>query len=226
MSAAAIHDPAVLVLFVGGALALAGVAAYAASAVERKRSAALADIALRMGFTYEAKVPEDRAAALGPFHLFKRGHSRIGRNLMTRKAGDGEVSVLDYQYTTGGGKSSHTHRQTVAIFPGVGAALPEFTLGPEHWWDRIGQVFGYQDIDFEASPEFSSNYLLRGPDESAIRAAFGADALGFLAANQGWSVESCGGSLAVYRADKRCKPEELQPFLAETANVRRAVAHA
>ena len=221
-------DPAIIVAAVAGALALAGGIVYIAYVAEQKRSAALADVALRMGFNFEAKVPKERLATLGPFHLFKRGHSRKARNLMRGKSGDAEVVVLDYQYTTGGGKNSHTHNQTVAIYPGAGsaAALPEFTLAPEHWWDKVGQVLGYRDIDFEASEEFSKHYLLRGPDETAIRAAFGMDTLGFFAQNQGWSVESAGGALAVYRGDKRAKPEEMQPFVAETANVRRALARA
>ena len=84
-------------------------------------------------------------------------------------------------------------------------------------------MFGYQDIDFEASEEFSRHYLMRGPDERAIRAAFGAEAIGFFAQNPGWSVESFGGSLAVYRTARRCKPEEIQPFLAEAASVLRAL---
>jgi hypothetical protein len=37
-------------------------------------------------------------------------------------------------------------------------------------------------------------------------------------------VESCGGALAVYRAAKRPKAEEIPSFLADTAAVRRALA--
>jgi hypothetical protein len=210
-----------------GALAVAGVGIgiYAAYVGEKKRTAALFDVAVRMGFSLEAKVEKDLLATLGPLHLLTRGHGQRARNLMRGQADGAPAVVLDYQYTTGSGKNSHTHRQTVVIYPGVGAAaaVPEFTLGPEHWWDRVGQVFGYQDIDFEASDEFSKRYLLRGPDETAIRAAFGPTVLGFFAQNQGWSVESAGGALAVYRADKRSKPEEMQPFVAETAAVRRAL---
>jgi hypothetical protein len=214
-------------LFLGATVVVVGIVLYAAIVREKQRTAALADVALRMGFNFEGKVPNDRLTTLGAFHLFKRGHRQRARNLMRGKSGDGEVAVLDYQYTTGGGKSSHTHNQTVAVFPGAAAAvLPEFTLAPEHWWDRIGQIFGYQDIGFEASPEFSNHYLLRGQDETAIRAAFGANILGFFGQNLGWSVESAGGALAVYRGDKRCKPEQMQPFIAEAAAVRRALVHA
>jgi hypothetical protein len=225
VTTAAVQDPIITISIVAGILAVAGIAFYFAFLAGKKRTAALADVALLMGFTFEAKVPKERLATLGSFHLFKRGRSQRAKNLMRGKSGYGEVVVLDYQYTTGSGKSSHTHNQTVAIFPGVATAagLPEFTLAPEHWWDKIGQVLGYQDIDFEASEEFSKHYLLRGPSETAIRAAFGTEALGFFAQNQGWSVESAGGALAVYRGEKRCTPEEFQPFLAETAAVRRAL---
>jgi hypothetical protein len=204
-------------------VAVGGTVIYYAVVGERKRREALAQTALMLGFTYLDKVPETVAAGLGNFHLFRRGHSKSGRNMMEGKSGDAPVTLLDYQYTTGGGKDSHMHRQTIAIFRGAATGVPEFELTPEHWWDRVAQVFGYKDIDFEASEEFSRRYLLRGPDESAIRAAFGTEALGFFAQNLGWSVESLGGSLAVYRADKRCKPEEIQPFLAEAAAVRRAL---
>jgi hypothetical protein len=225
MTTAAVQDPVIMISLVGGILAVAGIALYLFFLAGRKRTAALADAALLMGFTFEAKVPKEGLTTLGSFHLFKRGHSQRGRNLMRGKSVYGEVIVLDYQYTTGSGRSSHTHNQTVAIFPGVATAatLPEFTLAPEHWWDKIGQVLGYQDIDFEGSREFSKHYLLRGPSETAIRAAFGTEALGFFAQNQGWSVESAGGALAVCRVEKLCKPEEFQPFLAETAAVRRAL---
>ena len=196
---------------------------YLSVIAERKRRGALAQVALTLGLSYLDKVPKATLATLGNFHLFRHGRRKMARNLMEGKAGDAQVTLLDYQYTHGGGKNSHTSRQTVAIFRGAAAALPEFTFAPEHFWHRIGALFGYQDIDFEASEEFSKHYVLRGPDESAIRAAFGADARGFFAQNPGWSVESFGGSLAVYRTARRCKPEEIQPFLAEAANVLRAL---
>ena len=215
-------EPAVFILISLGALAVVGGALYLSRIAEQKRSAALADVALRMGFTYLAQIPEEQLEALGTFHLFKRGHSRRARNLMRGKSGDVEVVLLDYQYTTGGGKDSHTWQQTVAVYPGA-SGLPEFALAPEHIWQKIGSLLGYQDIDFEASEEFSKRYVLRGPDETAIRTAFGAEALGFFAQSLGWSVESHGGALAVYHSGRRCKPEEIQPFVADAAGARRAL---
>jgi carbonic anhydrase len=217
-------NPALVpVAFAAVAVAAVGAGVYLSVTNEKKRRAALAQVALTLGLSYLDKVPEVTLSGLGNFHLLRHGHSKSGRSLMEGKSGDAQVTLLDYQYTTGGGKDSHTYRQTVAFYRGIATGLPAFTLAPEHFWHRIGALFGYQDINFEASEEFSRHYLLRGPDESAIRAVFGAEALGFFAQNLGWCLEAAGGSLAVYRAGKRCKPEEIQPFLAEAASVRRAL---
>jgi len=212
-------------LIMGAIVVTIGVGAYFAYLNEKKRTAALADAALRLGFSFEDRISNEEAAALGSFHLFKIGRSRKGKNLMRGKSYGADAIVLDYQYTVGGGKSSHTYSQTVVIYPGSagGTALPDFTLGPEHWWDKVGEVFGHRDIDFESSEEFSKHYLLKGPDEAAIRTLFGAEPLGYFAQHQGWSVEAAGGSLVIYHTGRRAKPEEMQPFLAETAAVRRTL---
>ena len=224
MSAAA-AAPLAPFLIMGAIAAAIGVGAYFAWLNEKKRTAALADVAVRLGFNFEAKVSNEEAATLGSFHLFRVGRSRKGKNLMRGKSDGADAIVLDYQYTVGGGKNSHTYSQTVVIYPAAAGAatLPDFTLGPEHWWDRIGEVFGHRDIDFESSEEFSKHYLLKGPDEAAIRTLFGAEPLGYFAQHQGWSVEAAGGSLVVYHTGRRAKPEEMQPFLAETAAVRRTL---
>ena len=145
---------------------------------------------------------------------------------MTGRAGDHEVKLLDYRYTTGGGKDSRTWSQTVALFPQRAQGLPAVLLAPENIFHKIGQVFGNQDIDFDSSPEFSSHYLLRGADEMAIRSAFGAAALGYFAQQRGWHVEVAGGNLGVYRSDKRCMPEEVRTFREEARAALRTLGRA
>ncbi len=225
MSAPADAAPLVPILFVSAIVVAIGVGGYFIYLSEKKRTAALFDLATRIGFKFEPQVSDEEAATLGSFRLFNVGRGRRGNNLMRGRANGADVTVLDYRYTIGSGKNSHTYSQTIVIYPAPPGAtpLPDFTLGPEHWWDKIGDVFGHHDIDFEASEDFSKHYLLKGPDEQAIRTLFGAEPLGFFAQHQGWNVEAAGGALVVYHTGQRVKPEELQPFLAETAAVRRAL---
>jgi hypothetical protein len=133
------------------------------------------------------------------------------------------VRLLDYQYTVGSGKHQHTWRQTVAAFPGAAHSVPDFEMAPENAFHKLGQVFGYQDIDFESSPEFSARYLLRGRDETAIRAAFGPGVLEFFASHLGWTVAVSSGTVVAYRAGKRAAPEDWRTFLEEAAEILRAL---
>ena len=199
---------------------------YWAVQQEKKRAEAMATACQAMGYTFEEKGDVDALKTFGDLPVFSHGHSKTARNVMTGTVADHSVRLFDYRYTTGSGKNSHTFRQTVALFPGGAQGLPDFALAPEYFFHKIGGFFGYQDIDFEASPDFSSHYLLRGPDEMAIRTAFSADALSFFAQQRGWNVEVRSGHAGIYRSGKQCKPEEAPAYLAETLNVLRAVTHA
>jgi hypothetical protein len=209
-------------------LAIVGVGA-AIVAVRRartRRTDATALASQTMGFTFEEEGDFELMKSFADLPLFRNGHSRKVRNVMTGRTSGRDVKLFDYQYTTGGGEHSHTAVQTVALFPGGSGGMPDFLLAPENVFHKIGQIFGYQDIDFETSPEFSSHYLLRGRDEEAIRSAFTADALAFLRERPGWNVEAQSGTVAVYRAGRRCRPEDLRTFLTDAESLLRALTHA
>ncbi len=190
---------------------------------QQKRNEDLRAAAGAMGFVFEDHRSVDDIAARGALPLFGHGHTKRASNVMTGRAGGQEVMLFDYQYTTGSGKESNTHRQTVALFPRVAERLPDLVLAPENVLHKIGQVFGYQDIDFDSNPAFSSRYLLRGADDYAIRAAFSPDALSFFEQQPGWHVEIKGGTAGIYRAGKRAKPENIATFLEETCAILRAL---
>jgi hypothetical protein len=201
-----------------------GAVFYMSYVYEKKRTAALADACLQIGFNFQPAVSKEQIPTFGAFRIFDSGYRRKAWNLMTGKTDGVAVLLFDYRYTAGSGRSSHTWTQTVAVFPEAGG-LPDLLLSPERWWDKIGDIFGHKDIPFEASPGFSKHYLLKGPDEIAIRTAFGAEALWFFEQHPGWSVEAKDGKLAIYRIKSRLKPEEMQTFIAEIGAVRRALVH-
>ena len=216
------HDPTFIIVLFAAILAAVGAAVYFSWRYEKQRTAALSDVALRMGLRF---VERDDAVLVPGFPLFERGHSRKAKNVMMGTRAGRQVTLFDYWYTTGGGKSSQTHSMSIALFEGL-PALPSFDMAPENFLTRIANAFGWQDIDFAANPEFSSAYLLRSPDEAAVRSAFGSDVLNFFAAARQWSVHAHGGRLAVTRAlERRCKPEEIASYLDECARVAGVFAH-
>jgi hypothetical protein len=147
------------------------------------------------------------------FQLFSQGRSPLIRNIAYGRRDDVEVILFDYRYTTGSGKNKTTHHQTVGFFQSDGLVLPEFVARPENLFNKIGQVFGYQDIDLPMHPEFSRRYILRGVDESGIRDFFTADVARFFEANPGLSVEAKPDRFILYRPGKRLKPEQWKEWL-------------
>lgn len=187
---------------------------------EKKRREALQAFAASNGFTFEDKAESPGAMGLPLIELFNRGRRKRVTNAMAGEIGGAAVRVLDYRYTTGSGKNASTHQQTiVAISAGdtseggtSGAVpLPDFTLAPEHFFHKISQAFGYQDIDFDLFPEFSKKYLLRGSDEAAIRSLFGGRVIDAYMNGLGCNVELRDGWLFVFKSGKRMKVEEIQP---------------
>jgi hypothetical protein len=201
------------------------VIAVAVTRAEKKRVEEVRTVAAAMGFTFHEPAAGDTLAPwVGALPLFDRGHSRRCLGALEGAIAGNAVVLMDYRYVTGSGKNQTTHTQTVAVFTEAGRGLPEFELCPEHVFHKIGQAFGYQDLDFEGHEEFSKHYLLRGRDETAVRAVFGPETLSLLGGDPGWSVQSCEGRLAVFRARKRVKPPVLPAFLADALRIAGALS--
>jgi hypothetical protein len=200
-------------LAVGVALAV-GIAIYLSRRFEKARQQALHEAAGQLRLSFSPDGDAAFAPRLGAFGLFQEGHSKKLTSLMRGTVDDLEVAIFDYRYTTGGGKHSHTHRQTAQVLGFPGAGVPVFSLRPENVFHKIGGWFGSQDIDFDSRPEFSRAYLLRGPDEDAIRRLFTERVLAYFEAHPGLCLETDGNRLLVYRHDRRVAPEELRDFLA------------
>jgi hypothetical protein len=181
-------------------------------ASESSRRKKVEALSYTLGFDYAAEdtsLLESRFAALP---LFSHGRRKRATNVLRRRESGGETLLFDYRYTTGSGKNSSTHYQTVYAVHRPGLSLPELELRPENLLHRIGGAFGYQDIDFAAFPEFSRRYLLRGKDEEAVRRAFTPALLQTLERRPGWSLEASAETVIVFRRGKRPKPDELHTF--------------
>lgn len=212
-------NTSIAILLAVAAAAGVGAIIYFNYRSQRKRAEAMARIAgdLKLAFTSEGDetVMSEHAA----LHLFMQGRSRKVRNLIRGTVRDRHVSIFDYRYTVGGGKHQHTYSQTVVSLQPQGRNLPTFTMRPENVLHKLGSMMGYQDIDFEISPGFSKKYLLRGPDDAAIRGVFTSRVLTFFESEPGLCVEADGRKLIVYRHSVRVKPELLRESVEKSVRI-------
>ena len=208
-------------LIIGGVAALLGAGALVARAAERKRREAYEQHCLIRGFKFEPERPEGERRLREFFEQFNQGRSRRWGYTISGQLHGAAFTAFEYRWVTGGGRSSQTHHIGCVLWELDDAVLPQFSLTPEGWLSRLGQVFGMQDIDFDDAPEFSKAYRLKGPDETAIRTLFTPEIRQFFAVTLGQQVAGGGRFLMWWRDGRLSKAEQLDEWLELGDQVRR-----
>ncbi len=196
-------------------IVLFGIIIYASYAVEKKRTEGMQRVATQLGMNFSAGDIGlmSTLRSTGEFSLFSQGHSQRIKNVMSGTRQNIDATIFDYTYVTGHGKNRHTHQQTVLAMKLDKGFFPKFSLKPESIFHKVGTIFGYQDIDFENHPAFSSKYLLRGVDENSIRSLFTGTVIAFYESEPGFCTEGEMNQVLFYKHGVRVKPENIRPFL-------------
>ncbi|MFC1619848.1 hypothetical protein ACFL45_07875 [Candidatus Neomarinimicrobiota bacterium] len=205
--------PYIILAIVAGAAIVGGII-WLVIQYEKKRTAALEAVASDIGLEFSAIKGDQLLERMQVFSLFNKGHGRKIKNVMKAEDENANLSIFDYQYTTGGGKHQHTHHHSVIAMESDALKLPEFSLRPENLFHKIGAAVGFQDIDFDDHPEFSEWFVLKGEDEEAIRNFFDAELRDFFALRKGTYIESAPG-VFIYLHGGRKKPEQMREFITE-----------
>ena len=126
-----------------------------------KRKKDLEQLALSAGLAFDADAAGLPYLENSGIDLFNLGHSRKSSNLLiSAGAGADKVYFFDYSYTTGSGKNRTTHNHTLAFFEFSRSLFPRFSLRPENFLDKIGEMIGFEDINIDGFPVFSKEYKL------------------------------------------------------------------
>ncbi len=141
----------------------------------RRRRDSLADVAKRLGLTFEATDWGTRSS--GPqleSRHFAQDYRQSFRNSMSGEREGLRVSFFDHVIS---GRSVHT--DTIASFT-QGIFLPEFALAQQDVLNKLGDAALHRQIDFSSDPTFSERFRLLGADENRVRELFTPDMREFL----------------------------------------------
>lgn len=186
--------------------------------LRRRRTEALANTAVEMGFRFDG---ETRTPYLQT-PLFGKGRSRKFENVMSGERAGLVVRLFDYSFTVGGGKSQQTYMQTVANFSKDHVSLPYFELRPANILSRAWDAMAHKNIHFDAEPEFARRYILQGALPDKVRELFTPSLVSFLDGldvHEKWHIEGVGGTLVIYRSDKKTPPKQMRTFLEQTSQI-------
>jgi len=155
------------VLFIGGIIALVIIGGAFSWWQAKKRREAFHALAKKLGMRYRRK---DRSIGSRYSFLNKldQGSNRYAFNVLEGKYRGHPVHAFDYHYETystdsKGRRQTHHHYFSFFILHQT-HFFPELRIYPENFMSKIGQMMGYDDIDFE-SIEFSKAFTVRSTDK-------------------------------------------------------------
>lgn len=153
--------------------------------------------------------------------FFRKGVMDGFGNVLYRPHGQDRMAVFDYVYqvpaTNRGVVSDYSH--TVVRFVTTQGEFPHFVVRPEEIFHKFLQLFGYQDIDLDYSSEFSERYLLRGPDEKAIREFFNPPIADIIVRHDGLSIYAGSNEFIVFRGGSLTSPSEMDVLIGDATEV-------
>jgi hypothetical protein len=160
-------DPSfgILIFVVVAALAIGiGIVGYLQA---EKRKKELAEWATARGFTLDTGSDYGFDSRFAEFDALRQGDSRYAYNIIEGVFRDYPICAFDYHYATHStdskGKRTTHHHHFSAVIVDSKMPLKPLRIRAEGFFDKIGEFFGMDDIDFE-SAEFSRTFHVKSPD--------------------------------------------------------------
>lgn len=210
------------VVVIVAVIALIVVGAIAGHISTKKRREAMLALAARLGLRFDPGKDRDLARRFEFLDKLRQGSNRYAFNVLSGRYQDHDVTAFDYHYETHSTDSKgrrQTHHHYFSFFVlNLPASFPELKIGPEGFFSKIAQAFGYDDIDFE-SHEFSRRFCVRSNDKKFAYDVCNAKMIEYLLAHPDLTIEIERDALAI-SCSRRLKPEQIEPNLQRLIQVR------
>lgn len=186
----------------------------------RVRKRKIGELAHSLGYTFRQEpINADLELPIGS-SLAEAGRAPCVSNVLeVARTDELNFTVFDYEFTTGSGRSTAIHHQTVARMQSPLVKLPSFILFPKTIFSELRKLFGQMDINFPESPEFSNKYILQGGDEVALRAIFTPALRDALTPLAHLTIEGANEVLFIFRADHFVKAPDLVSRIEEDKRI-------
>ena len=204
-------------LIIFGFIAIIAVLAVIGYISARKRREAMANLATKLGMSFAPNKNWDMARRYSFLDKLRVGSNRYAFNILSGNYQGYDVTIFDYHYRTGSGKSAQDHYISFFILH-LPVSFPELVIGPEGIFSKMAQALGYDDIDFE-SYEFSRKFCVRSRDKKFAYDVCNARMIEYLLSNTDLTIEIEGGALAI-SFNSQLSTEQIEPNLNRLVTVR------
>lgn len=213
--------PGGVVLIIAVFIAIVIVAAVLGHLWEKKRREAFAALAGRLGLAFSPGRNYEIARHYQFLDALRQGNNRYAFNILSGRYRGFPVFVFDYHYETHstdskGRRQTHHHYFSYFILE-QSREFPELRIYPEGIWQKLGQMLGFDDIDFE-SLEFSRAFCVRSRDRKFAYDVCHTRMMEYLLAHRDLSIEIENQCVAL-SFNRRLKPEEIPDRLEQLVQI-------
>lgn len=167
---------------------------------ERKRQTALQQLAASLNFGFSAHRDRNIPKRFHFLEDFGKGTNRYAQNIFTGEFNGEAVTFFEYHYQTrssgSDGKTNTQHHYFTIFALSLPRSFAELVIKPEGFFAKLGQAFGFDDIDFE-SLEFSRRYQVKSKDKKFAYDFCNARMIDYLLDQQNLVIELEGRTLAL-----------------------------
>ena len=154
-------------LIIGVIIVIIGAIAWSIYAAAKRRKE-LGEWAASKGLSFYDAKDYSFDEQYPTFNVLRRGANRYAHNHLTGTYNDHDFHGFDYHYETystdsKGRRQTHHHHFSCVILNSP-IPLQELFIRPEGFFDKVTELFGANDIDFE-SLEFSKKFFVKAPDK-------------------------------------------------------------
>lgn len=200
----------ILIFVVFAALIISG--AIYAYYQNRKRVEALRALAARRGWTFESGRDNSFETRYPGVECLRQGSRRYANNVLRGVSGDFRFCGFDYHYETystdsKGNTTTHHHNFSAVVLE-TNLPLKPLLIRAESFFDKVGEFFGVDDIDFE-SHEFSKKFYVKAEDRRWAFDVIHQSTMEFLLAAPRFTIQFAGPRVIAYR-DDTFDPDEVE----------------
>ena len=182
----------------------------------KQRTEALAALCRRRSWRLLPDHDRDMEGRYLAFTCLQYGSDRYAFNVFEGQSAGRPLCGFDYHYETTsidskGNTTTHNHYFS-ALVVDVGLPLTPLVIRPEGFWDKVGALFGADDIDFELE-EFSRQFCVRGPDRRWAYDVLQQSTMEFLLGAPRFNIELHGSNIMCHRPST-FEPAEFEAALA------------
>jgi hypothetical protein len=134
---------------------------------KQKRIEALRTLAARHGWSFSPGNDSALESRFPGYSCLAQGSRRYAYNILHGRSGEHGFCGFDYHYETystdSKGKRTTHHHYFSAVAIATDLPLKPLLIRPETFFDKVGEFFGLDDIDFE-SHDFSRQFYVKADD--------------------------------------------------------------